>query len=115
MAPKPIAIQAILDLYHEFGVTNDLIFDPIKAVCTIFKPSNYKLYCPPSIGTERLTYLIETKYLEFSFVEKQQDDNIDRQMRPLYVKNNRLIHMLGYCNVDKKLTLFKSYCTSFYC
>ena len=30
MAPIPIALQAIRDLCHECGVTNDLIFNPIR-------------------------------------------------------------------------------------
>ena len=38
-----------------------------------------------------------------------------RKIRSLYVKSGRLVALFSFCNVDVKLILFKSYCTSFYC
>ena len=42
---------------------DDILFNPIKSVCTIFKPEAYKL-CLPSVftGSDALKYLAELKY-----------------------------------------------------
>ena len=36
-------------------------------------------------------------------------------MRILYTKSNRLLRLFHCCSTDVKLTLFRSYCTCFYC
>ena len=56
MAPTAIALQKLLDVCFEYSIANDLLFNPVKSVCIVFKPCRFKLYCPTvSIGTEPLT------------------------------------------------------------
>ena len=43
----------------------------------------------------------------------QDDEDMLRQMRNLYIRSNKLLRY--YCSTDVKLELFKSYCTSLYC
>ena len=43
------------------------------------------------------------------------DNDMLRQMRILYTKSNRLLRLFHCCSTDVKLTLFRSYCTCFYC
>ena len=58
----------------------------------------------------------QTKYLGFMFNTNAQDDeDMLRQMRTLYIRANKLLRTFHYCSTDVKLELFKSYCTSFYC
>ena len=45
----------------------------------------------------------------------QDDEDMVRQMRTLYIRSNKLLRTFHYCSTDVKLELFKSYCTSFYC
>ena len=45
----------------------------------------------------------------------QDDEDMLRQMRTLYIRSNKLIRTFHYCSTDVKLELFKSYSTSFYC
>ena len=33
MAPTAIALQKLLDVCYEYGITNDLIYNPLKSVC----------------------------------------------------------------------------------
>ena len=117
MAPTAIALQKLLDVCFEYSIANDLLFNPVKSVCIVFKPCRFKLYCPTvSIGTERLTYVNTVKYLGFVFCENKKDDeDMLKQMRSLYAKSNKVIRMFNHCTVDVKLLLIKSYCTSFYC
>ena len=91
--------------------------NPIKSVCTVFKPKAYKLYIPTVfIGQEALKYISESKYLGFSFSDsKCVDCDMLRQMRSLYAKSNMLIRTFSHCSIDVKITLFQSYCTALYC
>ena len=53
MAPSAIALQELLNICHEFGLTNDIRCNPIKYICMVFKPKYYTLYCPiVYIGSE---------------------------------------------------------------
>ena len=109
--------KVTLDVCYEYGITNDLIYNPLKSVCMVFKPRRFKLYCPTvAIGDECLKYVDTFKYLGFVFSENKKDDaDMLRQLRSLYAKANRITRMFHYCTVDVKLLLIKSYCTSFYC
>ena len=43
------------------------------------------------------------------------DKDMIRQMRLLYAKSNKSLHIFNHCTIDVKLVLFDSYCTSLYC
>ena len=117
MAPTAIALQKLLDVCYECGITNDLIYNPLKSVCMVFKHRRFKLYCPTvAIGVESLRNVDTFTDLGFVFSENKKDDaDMLRQLRSLYAKANRITRMFHYCTVDVKLLLTKSYCTSFYC
>ena len=46
LASTASAMQTLLDVCYEYGIDNDILFNPIKLVCTVFKPKAYKLYLP---------------------------------------------------------------------
>ena len=91
LAPTTSTIQSLLDECYDYGTDNDILFSPIKSICTVFKPNGYKLYLPTVfIGQEALKYVSESKYLGFSFSDSKCDDcDMLRQMRSLYAKSNR--------------------------
>ena len=37
MAPTAIALQKLLDVCFEYSIANDLLFNPVKSVCIVFK------------------------------------------------------------------------------
>ena len=45
-APTAIAMQQLLEICNDYGVDNDITFNPLKAVCSVFRPAKYKLFCP---------------------------------------------------------------------
>ena len=45
----------------------------------------------------------------------QDDEDMLRQMRTLYIRSNKLLPTFYYCSTDVKLESFKNYFTSFYC
>ena len=116
-SPSVSAMQSLLDVCYDYGSDNDILFNPIKSVYTIFKLKAYKLYLPPVfIGSDALKYVAESKYLGFSFCDSKQDDNDNlRQMRTVYAKSNTLLRTFSHCSTDVKVTLFQSYCTALYC
>ena len=46
---------------------------------------------------------------------KQDDVEMLRQLRLLYMRSNKIVRMFYFCTIDVKLELFRSFCTSFYC
>ena len=114
MAPSAIGLQKMLDVCFDFSLRNDIMFNPVKSVCVTFKPKNIKLSCPSvRLDSNILEYISQTKYLGFMFNTNAQDDEeMLRQMRALYIRSNKLLRTFHYCSTGQ---LFKSYCTSFYC
>ena len=80
-----IAMQSILDLCESFSKLNDLNINLIKFDGLLFKPWSHRLYFPPvTIGSEKLMYISETKYLGFNVSENWHgDSDMLRQMRSL--------------------------------
>ena len=59
-------MQSLLDVCYEYGTDHDILFNPIKSICTVFKLKGYKLYLPTVfIGQEALKFVFEYKYLGF--------------------------------------------------
>ena len=117
MAPSAMALQKMLNFCYEFSLSNDIIFNPIKSQCMVFKPNRFKLYCPAVyLNGNIIDYVEKTKYLGYMFTNNKQDDvEMLRQLRLLYMRSNKIIRMFCFCTIDVKLELFRSFCTSFYC
>ena len=117
MAPTGIAMQKLLDVCHNYGAANDILFIPLKSVCVVYTPKYYKLFCPSvNIGSEALRFVNETKYLGFTFCSLNKDDkDILRQMRSVYARSNGILRMFSHCSIDVNIVLFNSYCTPLYC
>ena len=100
MAPSAIALQKILNLCYEFSQSNDNIFNPIKSQCMVFKPNQFKLY----LNGITIDYVEKTKYLGYMFTNDKQD-NVEmlRQLRLLYMRLNKIIRMFYFCTIDVKL------------
>ena len=74
LAPTASAMQSLLDVCYEYDTENDILFNPITSVCTVFKSKAYKLYIPTVFsGHKALQYISESKYLEFSFSDSKCD------------------------------------------
>ena len=66
LAPSASAMQSLLDVSYEYGTDNDILFNLIKSVFTVFKPKAYKRFTPTFfIGDIALKFTKEAKYLMF--------------------------------------------------
>ena len=62
MAPTATAMQNLLDVCHNYGAASDILFNPLKSVCILYKPKYYKLFWPSvNINSEPLRCGNETK------------------------------------------------------
>ena len=74
MAPTGTAMQNLLDVCHNYGAANDILFNNLKSVCILYKPKYYKLVGPSvNIGSEPLRFVNETKYMGFTFCNLDKD------------------------------------------
>ena len=72
LAPSASPLQSLLDVCYGCGSDNDILFNPIKSVCTIFKHKAYKLYLlPVFIGSDVRKYVAESKYLGLSLFDSK--------------------------------------------
>ena len=86
MAPSAIALQKMLNLCYEFSQSNDILFNPIKSQCMVFKPNRFTLYClAVNLNGNIIDYVEKTKYIGHMFTNDKQDDvELLRQLRLLY-------------------------------
>ena len=62
LAPTASAMQCLLDVCYDYGIEHDILFNPIKLVCTIYTPNSYKLYLSTVfIGSDTLKYVSDTQ------------------------------------------------------
>ena len=117
LASTASAMPILLDVCYKYGTDHDILINPIKSICTVFKPKGYKLFLPTVfMSQDALKYVSKSKYLGFSFSDSKCDDcDMLRQMRFLYAKSNRLLRIFSHCSIDVKVTLFQSYCTALCC
>ena len=110
LAPCAIALQKLLDICHEYGVEHDVIYNPLKSVCIVFKPDRFSLKCPlVHLGNNVLEYQEKVKYLGVLLNDKLNDnDDIVKQMRGLYARANSVLRKFAACSFEVKLRLFPS-------
>ena len=74
------------------SISNDIIFNPVKSVCVAFQPKKSKLVSSNvTLDNNVLDYIGPTKYVGFMFNSNGQDDkDMLRQMRNLYIRSNKL-------------------------
>ena len=107
MATSAIALQKMLNLCYEFSQSNDIIFNPSKSQCMVFKPNRFKMYCPAVYLNGNMTnYVEKSRYLGYMFTNDKQDDvEMLRQLPLLYMRSNKIIRMFYFCAIDVFFTV----------
>ena len=117
IAPSATGLQKLLDVCTAYGTQCNILFNPVKTLCMVFKPKRCKLTCPSvKLDDTPLSYVSSTKYLGCLLNDNLSDDeDMMRQMRLLYVRANILLRDFSQCSLAVKVRLFKCYCLVFYC
>ena len=83
LAPSASAMQSLLDICYKYGIDNDILFNPIKSVCTVFKPNAYKRFTSTDfIGDDALKFAKKAKYLGFTFNDSKSNQNKSKSLFP---------------------------------
>ena len=119
MAPCAVALQEMINICCLYGIEIGLNLNATKSYCMIFTPRNYKRFIPPlylnKLSVLYVLYTDSIKYLGYTFSSNNCDDNdMLKQMRMLYCRNNRLARLFSKCSKPILLELCRSFCTVFY-
>ena len=76
MTPTATAMQCMLNICYNYGLDNDVLFNPLKSVSMLFKPKGYKYQSHSNIiiGSEVVNYIGNTKCLGITFSDSMEDD-----------------------------------------
>ena len=83
IAPSPSGLHGLLSICANFGLVNDVEYNPIKSLCMVFKPRGFNLKCPDMyINVNKLACVKEAKYLGVIICNDLKDDgDILRHLR----------------------------------
>ena len=99
---------------NEYGISHDILYNPLKSKCVMFPPKRYKLATPSVyLNGKTLDYVENIKYLAVILSNLKDDEDILRQVRCLYASANTLIHKFARCSQHVKVILVESYCCNF--
>ena len=117
LAPSATGLQLLLDACAQYGISHDIMYNPLKSHCMVFLPQRFRLNLPQvSLNDTLLEYVQYVKYLGVILCSDLKDDrDIGRQLRCLYAGANTLLRKFACCSKKVKLLLIESYCCTFYC
>ena len=117
LAPCISALQKLLNICHEYAVEHDIIYNDKKSFVMCVKPRSYKLRLPNVfLNGKKMIYVDSIKYLGYIVDSQLRNDcDLKRQLRSIYCKSNMLIRKFYSCSYEVKTTLYRSYCSNFYC
>ena len=102
---------------QKYGIECDIIFNPKKSAVLFYKPAYMSKAKMPEfrINNEKIEVVKKYTYLGHIICDSlSDDDDIARQRKKIFAVGNCLLRKFYMCSTDVKVTLFKSYCSSFY-
>ena len=117
LRPSATGLSLRLHVCEKYGLDHDIIFNSTKSVVIIFRNSSLKDFSFPSfeMNGESIKEVPVVKYLGHVIIADMKDDlDIMRQCRQLYAQCNALARRVHMSSDNVKVTLFRSYCSSFY-
>ena len=97
----------------------DLYCNTDKAVAMVFPPKNRRLVIGNDFPLFRLGHKV-IKYVSFKYLGHvitqncSDDENIQREIRNLFIRTIMLIRKFHRCLFQLNITLFRTYCLSMY-
>ena len=117
ISPSTQGMSKLLSECQRYGIECDIMFNPKKSAVMFIKPEFMKNAKLPDfdINNETIDVVKQYLYLGHIICDSLSDDlDIARQRKKIYAQGNCLLRKFHMCTVDVKVTLFKSYCSSFY-
>lgn len=120
LAPSWTALQELINLLESVCIDYDIVCNAKKTVCMMFCPrescKRIALSFPPfTLGSQILQYVKQFRYLGHMINDRlNDDDDILREVRNLFVRTNMLIGRFNKCSIRVKVNLFRAYCLCTY-
>ncbi|XP_047989869.1 uncharacterized protein LOC125229132 [Leguminivora glycinivorella] len=117
LAPSVSALRRLVRICELYAERHGLRYNTTKSELLVFRAGNMKLeeVPPVELNGAVLDRVQRFKYLGHWLTEILSDDiDVERERRALAVRCNMLVRRFAKCSNEVKITLFKSYCQSFY-
>ena len=117
ISPSTRGLSRLIEECQEYGLEFDILFNSSKSAVMFFKPNfMHNINLPKfRINNEIIEIVHNYTYLGHILCDDSSDDlDILRQRRKIFAQGNSIMRKFYMCSIDVKLTLFRSYCSSFY-
>ena len=117
LAPSSRGLKMLLDLCQAYATEHDILFNTSKTFCMMIVPNNMRISCYPSVTLQDdlLQFVDKFSYLGHTLSNDMSSDaDIEQQRRKLCVRGNALVRKFSFCDVQTKIQLFNSYCSTVY-
>ena len=120
LAPAWRALQQLIDILSVNAKDIDLKINASKTVCLVFQPKNRarrlaSIFPQFEVDGVSLPFVQQFKYLGHIIAsEMYDDDDIQREIRSMFIRTNVLARKFWNCSNFVKVQLFKSYCLCMY-
>ena len=117
ISPSTRGLNRLIEECQKYGIEFDILFNSNKSAVMFFKPDFLKNTNFPNfkINNENINIVSNYTYLGHIICNDSSDDlDILRQRRKIFAQGNSIMRKFYMCSLDVKLTLFRSYCSSFY-
>ena len=96
LAPCASALQELLNVCEGYGISHDIMFNPKKSQCLVFKHQRFQLRVPSvSLNKESIPKMESVKYLGIILDEHSNDEKeMLKQMKGLYARCNSILSKL---------------------
>ena len=115
MSPSTKGLQRLMNICVEFASKYDMIFNVNKCKIMIFNNSR-NIPVPEFLLNSKTVCVVDSTCYLGIFIQSNLSDNLDigRQTTKLYASGNSIISKFGFCSGNKKIQLFKTFCSCFH-
>ena len=118
ISPSSAGLSQLLHECEKFGTRHDLKYNAKKNAVMIYRSMTLKGCTIPKFKLNGIILHLVTsnKYLGHYIRDdlSDDDDDINRQRRTLFVQENIILRKFNMSSLDVKLTLFRTYCSPMY-
>jgi len=118
LSPSINGLQCLLNVYGDYAAEHEITFNCSKTTGVLFCPKKYKQPASSNVFLNGVCvqFFDQVKYLGvwINASLKDDDDDIQRQVKSLYCAANKLRGTFDQCSPAVKNTLFYTYCMPMY-
>ena len=117
ISPSSSGFQQLLNICSNYGMDFNIKYNAKKSMVLICRTKDdMKLRLPDFYLSGQIINVVKSaKYLGHIITDSLEDDeDMYRQRKLLYVQANMLVRKFHHCTSDVKVNLFRAYCTPLY-